>query len=76
MILDISRFDVMDNLLFYEGNEAHYSVRKEEPGFSGYVLVVEKLDENGDAYTAGSYACSTLSVAITSIESLENGEEI
>lgn len=75
-MLDITRFDVIGDVLFYEG-ERHYSI-SQDPDEIGYVLYVETLNEgNGDFDISGeSYACRSVAVAIASIEALENGEEI
>ena len=70
-MLDLSMFDVLGSVLFYE-SERHYFISKDD---CGYVLRIETLDDNFDI-SVESYACSSLSVAVASIEALENGEEI
>ena len=72
-MLNIGDFQVIDGcVLFYEG-EKHYYVS--EGDYNDFCLVVHSLDENCNLVSA-SYGCSSLSVAIASIEALENGEEI
>ena len=72
-MLDLSRFDRLDDrLILYEGEYLYY-IAREEVGFS---VDVEGLDENGDARTVARYAAGSLSVAIATIEQLESSGEI
>ena len=72
-MLNIGDFHVIDGcVLFYESAN-HYYIS--EGDYNDFCLVVERLDENGDIVSA-SYGCTSISVAIASIEALENGEEI
>lgn len=75
-MLNIANFSkICEDILFYEG-ENHYSVMKDD---CGYTLLVERLIQTGEddsEIVQNAYACSSVTVAIASIEALENGEEI
>ena len=71
-MLELNQFTVtVEGMQYFGAN--HYTITDE----GGYFAVhVETLDDNGNAVPAGSYAASTLSTAIATIEALERGEEI
>lgn len=74
-MLNIANFSKpCEDILFYEG-ENHYSIMKDD---CGYTLLVERLVYEGEdtIVETDSYGCGSISVAIASIEALENGEEI
>ena len=71
-MLNISCFEIMtdtedSSVMCYFG-ENHYVIYQDN-GY--YTLSVRRLDE-----TEETFGCSSLSVAIASIEALERGEEI
>lgn len=71
-MLDIRNFEIMadtedSSVMCYFG-ENHYVIYQDN-GY--YTLSVRRLDEMEE-----TYGCSSLSVAIASIEALERGEEI
>lgn len=74
-MLHLESFRSEDGRLYYEHGIRHYTISDAEDG-NYFVLTVERLTEDLNDIIAENYACSSLSVAIASIESLESGEEI
>jgi len=69
-MLNFDCFDVSPDHIIYEG-EYMYSITRNPD--NSLTVLVEDLDENGDAYTVEDYAASSLSTAIQIIENLEAG---
>ena len=74
-MLHLEAFRAEDGRLYYELGQTHYTIADADDG-NYYVLTVERLTDDLDDIITNEYACSTLSVAVASIEALENGEEI
>ena len=74
-MLHLDAFRSEDGRLYYEHGIRHYTISDAEDG-NYFVLTVERLTDDLNDIITDDYACSSLSVAIASIESLENGEDI
>lgn len=66
---------VTETALVYAGKEHIYYITQALFA-SYYKLRICDTDGNGESDTYDRYSCSSLSVAIANIESLERGEEI
>ena len=76
-MLDLNSFKsagAYDEGLTYFGVNQYIITENEK--HNGYTVFVTSLDDDGEAYDNGEYAASTLSIAIATIEQIENGEEI
>ena len=73
-MLTLDFFRCEDGCLYYEKGD-HYCISEAEDG-NYYVLTHQRLSDDLNDIIENDYACSSLSVAIASIEALENGEEI
>lgn len=72
-MLDIINFDIIDNMLYYIGSN-EYIITTPDRTRRNYSVSVTALDEDGEPYTVGTYAASTLSTAIAIVERMEAGE--
>ena len=66
---------IKQDVLFYAGINHHYGIVYDQE-FRCYELIVETLDENREYTNEQKYSCSKLSMAIASIEDIEEGKEI
>ena len=74
MKLSLNDFQITGNSIRYFGGN-HYTITDAAP-FDGFTVTVEALDDDGYDTNVFTYAASTLSAAIATVEALENGEEI
>lgn len=78
-MLDISSFvsnlDGETSLVYHGGNR--YTITHAPRGFAGYELFVDVMSEDLEEIIDNkSLACGSLSIAISTIEVLERGEEV
>lgn len=78
-MLDISAFVSNLNgeisLVYHGGNR--YTITEAPRGFDGYELAVDILDDDfEDIIETRTYAASSVSSAIATIEAIERGEEV
>ena len=69
-MLNLTNIHRLDDVLLYESSSIYWITQDN----TGYAVCVEDLDADGEAYTVGTYAASSLSTAVAIIERLESGE--
>lgn len=81
-MITLSNFDVIKdngdgcgNILSYYGENTGY-IYNIIPRMNHFAIVIDDLDENGDAYCKAVYESSSVSSAIAIVEAMENGEEV
>lgn len=76
-MLHLSDFIADARGLHYCGEGIYHITESWSHGqFIGYTINVERLGEDGEIIPSESFAASTLSTAIATVESLETGEEV
>lgn len=76
-MLHLSDFIISARGLHYCGKGIYHITESWSHGqFIGYTVNVEHLGEDGEFIPGESFATSTLSAAIATVEALENGEEV